>query len=92
MSLANSGAAAITAVNNRRYAVGSVARLLCKLFELMCLIKLKFIYFVDIASGSTVDWAYDVLKIPFSFTIELPPTQSKPFVFCQQTKISIFLF
>jgi hypothetical protein len=59
LALANSGAAAITAVNNRRYAVGSVARLLY------------------IASGSTVDWAYDVLKIPFTYTIELPPTQNE---------------
>ncbi|CAF0934538.1 unnamed protein product [Rotaria sordida] len=29
-----------------------------------------------IASGSTVDWAYDGLDIPYSATIELPPTQS----------------
>jgi hypothetical protein len=41
------------------------------------LIKFKFIDFIDIASGSTVDWAYDVLKIKHSYTIELPPTQSK---------------
>ncbi len=35
--------------------------------------------FLDIASGSTVDWAYDVLKIPFAYTIELPPSFSKNF-------------
>ncbi|CAF4387826.1 unnamed protein product, partial [Rotaria sordida] len=28
-----------------------------------------------IASRSTVDWAYDGLDIPYSATIELPPTQ-----------------
>jgi carboxypeptidase A2 len=58
-SLAQKGALAIEAVNRRKYAVGSVARLLY------------------IASGSTVDWAYDVLKCRFSYTIELPPTQSE---------------
>jgi hypothetical protein len=30
-----------------------------------------------IASGSSVDWAYDVLQCRFSYTIELPPTQSQ---------------
>jgi hypothetical protein len=59
LSLAQKGAAAIQQVNNRRYTVGSVARLLY------------------IASGSTVDYAYDVLKIKHSYTIELPPTQSE---------------
>jgi hypothetical protein len=58
-----------------------VAQLLCKLYNFL-FEKLKCIYFIDIASGSTVDWAYDVLKIRFSFTIELPPTQSKLFDFC----------
>jgi carboxypeptidase A2 len=58
-ALAQSGALAITSVNNRRYTIGSVARLLY------------------IASGSTVDWAYDVLKCRFAYTIELPPTQSE---------------
>ncbi len=58
----------------------------------LCLIKLKFIYFVDIASGSTVDWAYDVLKIPFTYTIELPPTQSKPFVFVEKLKFLFFFY
>ncbi|CAF4720792.1 unnamed protein product, partial [Rotaria magnacalcarata] len=34
--------------------------------------EIKFIFLViDIASGSTVDWAYDDLKIPFANTIEL---------------------
>ncbi|CAF1524193.1 unnamed protein product [Adineta ricciae] len=51
------GAATIQTFNQRKYAVGSVSRLLY------------------IASGSTVDWAYDALNIPYSYTIELPPTQ-----------------
>jgi len=59
LKLAQDGAAAIQKVNNRRYAVGSVSRLLY------------------IASGSTVDWAYDELKCRFSYTIELPPTQNE---------------
>jgi len=59
MSVAQLGANAITAVNNRRYALGTVSRLLY------------------VASGSTVDWAYDVLKCRFSYTIELPPTQAE---------------
>jgi len=40
---------------------------------------------LDIASGSTVDWAYDILKIRFSYTIELPPGGGKIFE-------AIFLF
>jgi len=84
-SLAQRGAAALQAVNNRRYTIGSVARLLY------------------IASGSTVDWAYDVLKIRFSYTIELPPTQSESatgFVLppslapgvCQETYVGMKVF
>ncbi|CAF3534160.1 unnamed protein product [Rotaria sp. Silwood1] len=30
-----------------------------------------------IATGSTVDWAYDDLKIPYSYTIELPPSRTE---------------
>lgn len=32
---------------------------------------------IDVASGSTVDWAYDVLQCKFSYTAELPPLQGK---------------
>jgi len=39
------------------------------------LIDLNFIDCLDIASGSTVDYAYDVLNILFTYTIELPPSQ-----------------
>ncbi|CAF3176435.1 unnamed protein product [Rotaria socialis] len=31
-----------------------------------------------IASGSTIDWAYDDLKIPFANTVELPPISASP--------------
>ena len=43
--------------------------------------EIKFILLdLDIASGSTVDWAYDDLKIPFAYTIELPPKSCKLFL------------
>jgi hypothetical protein len=67
-----------------------VAQLLCKLYDFL-FEKLKYIYFIDIASGSTVDWAYDVLKIRFSFTMELPPTQSKLFDFFSIKYFFLFL-
>jgi len=58
-ALAKIGADAIKRVNNKAYAVGSVAQLLY------------------IASGSSVDYAADVLGCPWSYTIELPPTQNQ---------------
>lgn len=46
----------------------------------LSLAKSQSIDGLDIASGSTVDWAYDVLKIRFTYTIELPPSQSKDLI------------
>jgi hypothetical protein len=52
-------------------------------YYVSCFVYLLIIFnwfiFLDIASGSSVDWAYDVLKIPFSNSIELPPTNCKFF-------------
>ena len=74
--MARLGANAIEAVNQHKYDVGSVAQLLCKWHQWVHRKSLRMDV-LDIASGSTVDWAYDVLKIRFTYTIELPPSQGK---------------
>jgi hypothetical protein len=65
-------------VNQRKYDVGSAAQLLCSLIDGEIVSNLFICLFdLDIASGSTVDWAYDVLKCKHSYTIELPPSSSR---------------
>lgn len=37
----------------------------------MLLIILNFLKNLDLASGSSVDWTYDTLKIKYSYAVEL---------------------
>ena len=75
------GAAALAreTPDNTKFVVGSSAEKLCKFDETTYGMSFKQSYFAlflqDLSSGSSRDFAKDVAKIKYSFTLELRPGQ-----------------
>ncbi len=90
--LSTAACAAIKAVNGLNFTHGSIANTICEYKSNNFIEKVNEFFFliliIDLASGSSVDWAYDKANAKIAFAIELrdkdhfgfilPPSQIRP--------------
>lgn len=83
MNIALKGQAALSTRNNADFIIGSVYNVMCtyQYFIIKVRTYLKTLLFSDTSTGSSMDWAYDVGKVPLAFGFELRDARNGIYIF-----------